>query len=135
MDLSYSESERAFEAEVRSFLAEKVPPHITKKVAGGKRLSRQDYVDWHGLLAAKGWLASPWPEAFGGPGWGPVEKHIFDMECALAHAPRIVPFGVTMLRAFWTDRIGGVRVIRNPVLARTLPRSRPALCARVITTS
>jgi hypothetical protein len=28
---------------------------------------------------------------------GAVEKFIFDTECALAGAPRIVPFGVNML--------------------------------------
>jgi len=33
----------------------------------------------------------------GGPGWTPVQKFIFDHECALAGGPRIVPFGVNML--------------------------------------
>src|SRR6202012_2497778 len=33
----------------------------------------------------------------GGPGWNPVRKFIFENECALAGAPRVVPFGVNML--------------------------------------
>ena len=33
----------------------------------------------------------------GGPGWTVIQKFIFDNECALAHAPRIVPFGLGML--------------------------------------
>jgi alkylation response protein AidB-like acyl-CoA dehydrogenase len=33
----------------------------------------------------------------GGTGWSAVQKHIFDEECAVAGAPRIVPFGVNMV--------------------------------------
>ncbi len=97
MDLSYSESELAFQDEVRSFFAQNLPAGLSGRIKAGKRLGREDYVTWHELLNSQGWLASSWPKEFGGTGWGPVEKHIFDMECALAHAPRIVPFGLTML--------------------------------------
>ena len=45
----------------------------------------------------KGWLGSGWPQAFGGPGWNAVQKHLFEEECALAGAPRIVPFGPVMV--------------------------------------
>lgn len=42
-------------------------------------------------------MAGNWPEKFGGAGWNAVERHIFEEECAIAHAPRIVPFGLAML--------------------------------------
>jgi alkylation response protein AidB-like acyl-CoA dehydrogenase len=52
---------------------------------------------WHATLNARGWLANHWPQQFGGPGWTTVEKFIFEHECCLANAPRVVPFGVNML--------------------------------------
>lgn len=52
---------------------------------------------WHAILHARGWLANHWPVEYGGPGWSPVGKFIFEHECALARAPRIVPFGLGML--------------------------------------
>lgn len=51
----------------------------------------------HAILNERGWLANHWPQEHGGPGWGAVQKFIFDTECALAGGPRIVPFGVNML--------------------------------------
>ena len=53
--------------------------------------------EWHAILNERGWLANHWPEQYGGPGWSAVQKFIFENECALAGAPRIVPFGVNML--------------------------------------
>ncbi|MGR4038035.1 acyl-CoA dehydrogenase family protein [Pseudomonas sp. 910_21] len=97
MDLSFTPQEEAFRDQVRSFLAERLPTDLSDKVAAGERLSKADMEQWHALLNARGWLANHWPEAFGGPGWSPVEKFIFELECGLANAPRIVPFGVNML--------------------------------------
>ena len=64
---------------------------------GGKRLVKDDYFRWHQALMKRGWLAVNWPEEYGGPGWTPVQKHIFNEECYAAGAPRIVPFGVNMV--------------------------------------
>lgn len=97
MDLSYSPEEQAFQAEVRGFLAAHLPEHISSAVRAGGELSKEIMEEWHALLNAKGWLATTWPTAFGGPGWSPVERHIFEEECCRAYAPRIVPFGVSML--------------------------------------
>jgi alkylation response protein AidB-like acyl-CoA dehydrogenase len=60
-------------------------------------MTKAEMARWHAILNAKGWLAGPWPRDFGGQGWGPVEAHIFEEECARAGAPQIVPFGVKML--------------------------------------
>lgn len=97
MDLRFSAEELAFRDEVRAFLREHLPPALATKVREGLRLSRDDMARWHAILAARGWLASHWPREWGGPGWGPVQRFIFENECALAGAPRIVPFGVNML--------------------------------------
>lgn len=97
MDLDFTEKEHAFRDEVRRFLAESLPPRIAHKVRHGQRLRREDMAQWHALVNARGWLASHWPREYGGPGWTPIERFVFENECALAHAPRIVPFGVNML--------------------------------------
>jgi alkylation response protein AidB-like acyl-CoA dehydrogenase len=97
MDLNFTPQEEAFRAEVQAFLKAKLPERIATKVKAGQRLSKADQDEWHAILNERGWLANHWPEAHGGPGWGAVEKFIFDTECALAGGPRIVPFGVNML--------------------------------------
>lgn len=97
MDLNFTPEEEAFRAEVQAFLKAKLPERIATKVKAGQRLSKADQDEWHAILNERGWLANHWPEAYGGPGWGAVEKFIFDTECALAGGPRIVPFGVNML--------------------------------------
>lgn len=97
MDLRFSAEELAFRDEVRAFLREHLPPDLAAKVREGLRLTRDDMARWHAILAARGWLASHWPREWGGPGWGPVQRFIFENECALAGAPRIVPFGVNTL--------------------------------------
>ena len=97
MDLNFTPEEEAFRAEVQAFLKDKLPARIADKVKAGQRLTKADQDEWHAILNERGWLANHWPEAYGGPGWGAVEKFIFDTECALAGGPRIVPFGVNML--------------------------------------
>ena len=97
MDLNFTTSEENFRSEVRAFLANKLPARLSDKVASGKHLSKADMQEWHAILNTRGWLANHWPEQYGGPGWSAVEKFIFEHECCLAHAPRIVPFGVNML--------------------------------------
>ena len=97
MDLDYSPDERAFREQVRAFVGANLPPALSAKVHGGKRLTRDDYLSWHRILARQGWVAPGWPKEHGGPGWTAVQQQIFDDECAAAGAPRILPFGVRMV--------------------------------------
>ncbi|MEZ5751350.1 MAG: acyl-CoA dehydrogenase family protein [Paracoccaceae bacterium] len=97
MDLSYSAEDIAFRDEVRSFIAANLPKDIAQRNTAGQPLTKADFDFWHAKLNEKGWLAATWPKKFGGQEWTAVQRHIFDEECAFAHAPRIVPFGVNML--------------------------------------
>ncbi len=97
MNLQFTAEESAFQAEVQDFLRTSLSADLANKVRLGQTLTRTDMTSWHRTLQARGWLASHWPVAYGGPGWSPVQRFIFEDECALANAPRIVPFGVNML--------------------------------------
>ncbi|NVH76034.1 pimeloyl-CoA dehydrogenase large subunit [Paraburkholderia sp. JPY432] len=97
MDLNFTAEEEAFRASVLAFLRDKLPQRLAGKVHAGRRLTRDDMAEWHAILNAQGWLANHWPKEYGGPGWNAVQKFIFENECALAGAPRVVPFGVNML--------------------------------------
>ena len=97
MDITYTAEEQAFRAEVRRFLRDKLPADISAKVLEGKRLTKEDHERWQRALSERGWLAVHWPTPYGGTGWDPIQRHIFDEECAAAGAPQIIPFGVSMV--------------------------------------
>jgi alkylation response protein AidB-like acyl-CoA dehydrogenase len=97
MDLDFTPEQQAFRADIRSWVAANLPEDIAYKVHNGLRQSRDDMQRWAKILGAKGWLGYGWPKEFGGPGWDAIERHLFEEECALAGAPRIVPFGPVMV--------------------------------------
>ena len=97
MDLDFTPEQQAFRADIRSWVAAKLPADIAYKVHNGLRQSRDDLQRWAKILGAKGWLGYGWPKEFGGPGWDAIQRHLFEEECALAGAPRIVPFGPVMV--------------------------------------
>lgn len=97
MDLAFTPEEQQFREQVRAWVRENLPQDIAHKVHNALRLSRDDMQRWAKILGRKGWLGYGWPKEFGGPGWNAVQKHLFEEECALAGAPRIVPFGPVMV--------------------------------------
>ncbi|MYM84516.1 pimeloyl-CoA dehydrogenase large subunit [Duganella sp. FT50W] len=97
MDLTYTAADLAFRDMVRGFLDANLPSDLQKKVRNHLRLSRQDYVRWHQIVARQGWSAPAWPVEYGGPGWTPTQRHIWEEECARAGTPPILPFGVNMV--------------------------------------
>ena len=97
MDLNFTPDELAFRQEVRHWVAENLPAEISHKVHQALRLTRDDLQRWAKILGKKGWLGWGWPRQFGGPGWNAIQKHLFEEECALAGAPRVIPFGPVMV--------------------------------------
>ncbi|MDB5916024.1 MAG: pimeloyl-CoA dehydrogenase large subunit [Massilia sp.] len=96
MDLNYTAEDLAFRDSARAFLEQNLPADLQRKVRMHLRMDKIDYVRWHRILAKQGWVAPGWPTEFGGPGWNPVQRHIWDEECARAGTPPILPFGVNM---------------------------------------
>ena len=97
MDLAFTPEEQKFREDIRAWVRENLPTEISHKVHNALRLTRDDMQRWAKILGKKGWLGHAWPEEFGGPGWNSIQKHLFEEECALAGAPRVVPFGPVMV--------------------------------------
>ncbi|MEJ6005220.1 acyl-CoA dehydrogenase family protein [Paucibacter sp. AS339] len=97
MDLNFTAEELAFRAEIRQWVAQNLPADISSKVHQAQRLNKADMQRWAKILGQQGWHGWAWPKQFGGPGWTAVQRHLFEEECALAGAPRIVPFGPVMV--------------------------------------
>ncbi len=97
MDLAFTPEEQAFRIEIRDWVKANLPQDIAHKVHNALELTREDMQRWAKILGKKGWLGHAWPKQFGGPGWTAVERHLFEEECALAGAPRVVPFGPVMV--------------------------------------
>jgi alkylation response protein AidB-like acyl-CoA dehydrogenase len=97
MDLAFTPEEQQFREEIRAWVGANLPADLAHKVHNDLELTREDMQRWAKILGSKGWLGFGWPKEFGGPGWTAVQKHLFEEECALAGAPRIVPFGPVMV--------------------------------------
>jgi alkylation response protein AidB-like acyl-CoA dehydrogenase len=97
MRLEYTDEDIAFREEVRSFLADNLPKHIAERTKAGLALEKDDYMNWQRILLTKGWVAHAWPKEYGGSGFTPFQKHIFEEECVRAGGPELPPFGLSML--------------------------------------
>jgi len=98
MDTTFSAEDEAFRQEVRTFIAENLPPEIQEASRRSPSYVPKEYTRrWHKILFEKGWIAPIWPKEHGGCEWTSVQKHIYDEEYQNANAPRLSSFGITMI--------------------------------------
>jgi alkylation response protein AidB-like acyl-CoA dehydrogenase len=97
MNLDFSPEEMAFQQEVRTFITDHYPASLRGKQDEGDELDKEDFLSWHRVLAAKGWIAPAWPIEYGGTGWTATQRFIWSEETARADCIRILPFGITMV--------------------------------------
>ena len=97
MDLTFTAEEEAFRAEVKAFLDAELPTSMRQTYHGFGRHDFDQSMEWHRILARKGWVAPGWPRSHGGCEWTPVQQYIFEEEAMRAGAPRLRPFGLKML--------------------------------------
>ena len=97
MDLAFTPEEEKFRTDIRAWVRSNLPESTSRKVHSALRLTRDDMQEWAKILGKQGWLGWGWPAEFGGPGWNAIQKHLFEEECALAGAPRVLPFGPVMV--------------------------------------
>ena len=99
MDLSFSAEERAFEQEVRAFIADNLTPEIKRAQALTPSVFSDPEIGiaWQKALHRKGWGAPGWPVEHGGPDWTAAQRWIFEAECARAGVPNVNVMGVKMV--------------------------------------
>lgn len=99
MNLDYSIEDLRFRDEVRVFLAEHLPARVREGAAASPTVFVEPEIGqaWNAVLHQKGWLNYQWPESAGGPGWTPVQRYIFEKECALAGAPNLTVLGLKLV--------------------------------------
>lgn len=99
MNLLLDPDDAAFRDEVWAFLADQLTPALQR----GQYLNAAIYPEpeisgaWQKILHRHGWLVPLWPVEWGGTGWTPVRRFIFETECALAGAPLVHPMGVRLV--------------------------------------
>ncbi len=98
MDLNWTDADKAFTDEVRTFLDRELTPDLRE--AGRWMTSvygdHDRSMEWQRILNAKGWVAPAWPRAFGGAEWSVTQRYIFARERVLAGAPPVSPMGISM---------------------------------------
>ena len=99
MDISFSPEDEQFRNDVVDFLEDAWPQSLREQshYRGGIDYTRDNYIPWHKKLNEKGWAAPAWPREYGGTGWSPSQRYIFDMEIARAGAFQIIPFNIIMV--------------------------------------
>jgi alkylation response protein AidB-like acyl-CoA dehydrogenase len=63
----------------------------------GYHQRQEDMRQWTAALHKKGWSAPGWPLKYGGPGWSPLRRLIFDEETFRAGAPALSTLGVSLV--------------------------------------
>ena len=97
MDMSFSPEHLAFRDEVRSWIAQAMPPHIKAKAEVDGNFTHAEVMEWHKILAKQGWVAPHWPKEYGGPGWDASRRFLFTEELELSGTPALSPFGLSMV--------------------------------------
>ncbi len=97
MDLNYSPDELAFREKVRGWLRENLPDDLRGKTTRAGEYTKEELQRWHAILAKQGWIAPSWPKEWGGTGWDPVQRYIFEEESGYAGTPPLLPFGLSMV--------------------------------------
>ena len=97
MEISFTDKDLEFRDEIRSWIENDYPSHIKEKQDKGEILTKEEVIEFHKALAARGWLGYNWPSKYGGTGWTSTQIYIFQKEFGLAGCPNILPFGVGMV--------------------------------------
>ena len=97
MELAFTKDELAFQNEVRQFITDNLPKDVAEKVRLGHAVAREDHLAWQRTLNDKGWAAPNWPKEYGGPGWSPTEKYIFDLTYNEFNVPATIKMGVDLV--------------------------------------
>jgi acyl-CoA dehydrogenase len=94
-DLDLTPAELAFRNEVRAFHER----HLTPELRRAAQLTTWTFAEfeygrqWQKLLHQRGWGAPLWPAEYGGAGWTPRQRLIWELEKARAQPPEVMRMG------------------------------------------
>lgn len=99
MDIELSAEDAAFRDAVRDFLRENLPREVKEGAAATPSVFVEPEIGqaWNAVLHEKGWLGYQWPAEHGGTGWTPLQRYLFEKECAAAGAPNLTVLGLKLL--------------------------------------
>jgi alkylation response protein AidB-like acyl-CoA dehydrogenase len=99
MNLDQDTSLEAFRQEVADFLD--AAPTDAIREAGRKTTSVfapfEQVMEWHRILAKKGWAAPAWPVEYGGTGWTVEQRYVYAEEYWKRDLPPLLPNGLQMV--------------------------------------
>ena len=99
MHLEMSTDDLAFRDEVRAFFDEKLPDDLR----AATRLNSGVFAEfdisqrWYKILYEKGWIAPTWPAEYGGTGWTPMQRYIYDSEAGKVGTPTVYLMGLALV--------------------------------------
>ena len=99
MDIDLTREDTAFRDEVRAFLRDCLPDRLRDgaRRTPGVFVEPDIGLEWQRILNDRGWAAYNWPVDCGGTGWSPVQRYLFEKECALAGAPALAVLGLKLV--------------------------------------
>jgi alkylation response protein AidB-like acyl-CoA dehydrogenase len=97
MDLSFTPEQLAFRKEARSWIPAAMTPRLRAKAEVDGYFEHDETMEWHRILYRKGWVAPHWPVEYGGSGLDLPSRFILSDELERAGAPRLNPFGLSMV--------------------------------------
>jgi 3-oxochol-4-en-24-oyl-CoA dehydrogenase len=103
MDLTLTDSERAFQQECRAFMEANVPAERVAYDESGAWVEQSKH--WQRTLAQGGWAVPGWPKRWGGREAMPVELMLYEHELAAVHPPR----AINVIGTGW----GGAALLRH----------------------
>jgi alkylation response protein AidB-like acyl-CoA dehydrogenase len=97
MRLTLNQDELEFRTMVDAWVQKNLPDDLREMVRVGEHLTRKEFSRWCRILDANGWSVPAWPKEYGGTGWSPLRRHLFEEQLLLSGAPRNTAAGIAML--------------------------------------
>ncbi|MET0546780.1 MAG: acyl-CoA dehydrogenase family protein [Caulobacterales bacterium] len=97
MDFTKDPADEAFRAECRAFIKENLPANMARRGERDFHPRRDDMEYWMRALNKRGWSVPHWPAEYGGPGWRPIQKYIFEEEMRAGFAPSVDRIGTELV--------------------------------------
>ncbi|WP_174733351.1 acyl-CoA dehydrogenase family protein [Mesobacillus harenae] len=93
MDFSYTETELAFQTELRTWLEENLPEGWidgNRYIPEDNQQKGEFLREWQRKLSEGGWAGISWPKQYGGRGASLIEEVIYEQEMARVKAPPVL---------------------------------------------